>query len=122
MKKIIAATKNKMVSEDSCGERGCIYFKQEVERLSRLVIQKVREGKDIRERLENLIKEKEERQITLEQEVEKRTRELEEKLVELEQFHRIAVGRELNMVELKEKLRIAEEELLGFQQTLAKQV
>ncbi|MCX6799562.1 MAG: HAMP domain-containing protein [Candidatus Falkowbacteria bacterium] len=41
----------------------------------------------------------------LETEVSNRTKELKEKLVELERFNKLAVGRELKMIELKEELK-----------------
>ena len=41
----------------------------------------------------------------LEQQVEKETRELQEKISELERFQKLAVGRELKMVELKNKIK-----------------
>lgn len=50
-------------------------------------------------------------QKKLEDEIEKKTRELQEKLEELEAFHKIAVGRELKMIELKEKIAQLEEEI-----------
>ncbi|OIN97311.1 hypothetical protein AUJ66_03720 [Candidatus Desantisbacteria bacterium CG1_02_38_46] len=48
---------------------------------------------------------------TLEQRVNGRTKELEEKVEELGKFSRLAVGRELKMVELKEKIKKLEQEL-----------
>lgn len=50
-------------------------------------------------------------QEKLKYEVEKKTQELQEKIEELEAFHKIAVGRELKMIELKEKINQLEEEL-----------
>ena len=43
-------------------------------------------------------------QKKLQEEVDKKTRELKEKIEELESFHKIAVGRELKMIELKEEI------------------
>jgi len=56
-------------------------------------------------------KELEELAKSLEYRVEERTKEIKEKMDELEKFHSLAVGRELKMVELKQKLKEAEEEL-----------
>jgi len=42
--------------------------------------------------------------VGLEQEVQKRTQDLQDKLLELERFNKIAVGRELKMVELKKEI------------------
>lgn len=50
-------------------------------------------------------------QKKLQEQVDKKTKELQEKLEELETFHKIAVGRELKMIELKEKIEKLEEEL-----------
>ncbi|MDP3093504.1 MAG: hypothetical protein Q8N16_01955 [bacterium] len=79
------------------------------EKLARIALEEAKaslEGK-IKERtkeLENLTK-------NLGQKVDIRTTELEEKLEELEKINRLAVGRELRMIELKEKIRKLEEEL-----------
>lgn len=56
-------------------------------------------------------RELEEMAKSLEGRVEERTREIKEKMAELEKFHELAVGRELKMVELKQQLKEAEEEL-----------
>ncbi|MDP2735124.1 MAG: hypothetical protein Q8P12_02875, partial [bacterium] len=42
---------------------------------------------------------------SLEEKVEGRTKELQEKIEQLERFQKLAVGREMKMVELKEKLK-----------------
>lgn len=47
----------------------------------------------------------------LEEEVLRRTEELQTKLVELERFNKVAVGRELRMVELKEEIALLKKEL-----------
>lgn len=47
----------------------------------------------------------------LEQKVKERTKELEEKIGELEKFHKLTVGRELKMIELKKRLEKLEKEL-----------
>jgi nitrogen fixation/metabolism regulation signal transduction histidine kinase len=47
----------------------------------------------------------------LEKKVKKRTRELNKKIEELERFHKIAVRRELKMIELKRRIRELEEQL-----------
>lgn len=44
-------------------------------------------------------------QTSLEEKVRERTKELQERLNELERFHRLTVGRELKMIELKKELR-----------------
>ncbi len=50
-------------------------------------------------------------QKKLEEQVERKTQELQEKVEELEKFHKIAVGRELKMIELKEEIQRLKEEL-----------
>ncbi|MDI6602512.1 MAG: HAMP domain-containing protein [Patescibacteria group bacterium] len=47
----------------------------------------------------------------LEEEVERRTKEVRERMEELEKFHRLAVGRELKMVELKKEIKKLKKEL-----------
>ena len=48
-------------------------------------------------------------QKKLQEEVNKKTQELQEKVEELESFHKIAVGRELKMIELKEEIACLKE-------------
>lgn len=62
-------------------------------------------------------KELEEMAKSLEGRVEERTKEIKEKMTELEKFHGLAVGREIKMVELKQKLRETEEELEKMRET-----
>jgi len=81
-----------------------LFLEQEIIRLSSLVIQKVKEGKEIRRRLEKALLENERRRAELEGQIQKRTKELQEKVRELEKFQKMAVGRELKMVELKEEI------------------
>ncbi|KPJ56827.1 hypothetical protein AMJ49_03720 [Parcubacteria bacterium DG_74_2] len=50
-------------------------------------------------------KELQELNQTLEQQVEKRTEELQERVDELERFHKLTIGRELKMVELKKEIK-----------------
>jgi len=47
----------------------------------------------------------------LEEEVKRRTKEIQEKMAELERFQRLAVGRELKMIELKKEIERLKEEL-----------
>jgi len=47
----------------------------------------------------------------LEGKVERRTKEIQEKMADLERFQRLAVGRELKMIELKEEIKKLKEEL-----------
>jgi len=48
---------------------------------------------------------------SLERQVQEKTKELQEKLEELERFNKLAVGRELRMIELKEEIKRLKEEL-----------
>jgi len=50
---------------------------------------------------------------SLEEQVKSRTKELQKKIEELEKFHRLAVGRELKMVELKKEVEKLKKELQG---------
>ncbi|MBI2578062.1 MAG: PAS domain-containing protein [Candidatus Wildermuthbacteria bacterium] len=58
---------------------------------------------DVRQ-LQGLLQGLQRAQMTLQEQVERRTKELREKVEELEQFHRLTVGREMKMVELKKEL------------------
>lgn len=51
----------------------------------------------------------------LENQVGERTQELQERVNELERFHQLTVGRELKMIELKEKIRELEEKLKNLE-------
>jgi len=55
--------------------------------------------------LEELNRQLEELNKTLEEKVKQRTKELQERVNELERFHRLTVGRELKMRELKEEIK-----------------
>lgn len=48
---------------------------------------------------------------SLEEQVKERTRELQERMTALERFHRVAVGRELKMIELKKEIKKLKEKL-----------
>jgi hypothetical protein len=50
----------------------------------------------------------------LKDKVKERTKELEDKMVELEKFKKMAVGRELKMVELKKQLKEMKDEIDGL--------
>jgi len=56
-------------------------------------------------------KQLEEEAASLEEKVKERTRELKKKIEELERFQKIAVGRELKMIELKKEIKRLKEEL-----------
>lgn len=56
-------------------------------------------------------KELEELTETLEEKVKEKTKGLQEKIAELERFHKLTVGRELKMIELKKKIKELEKEL-----------
>jgi HAMP domain-containing protein len=53
----------------------------------------------------------EEERLLLEEKVKERTKELRERIEELEKFHKLAVGRELKMIELKKELTALKKEL-----------
>lgn len=52
----------------------------------------------------------------LDKKVKERTKELQKKMEEMERFQKLAVGRELKMVELKEKIKNLEKELEKYEQ------
>ncbi len=58
-------------------------------------------------------------QEKLEEKVQERTKELQAKVEELERFHRLTVGRELKMMELKKSLDEAQKELQGSKEKAA---
>jgi hypothetical protein len=75
----------------------------------------LREAKQTLEiRVEARTRELKEIAKNLDEQVKKRTGELQEKVQELEKFQKIAVGRELKMIELKKKIRELEEELKKY--------
>jgi len=74
--------------------------------------QELEKAKDVLEiKVRARTKELEELTQSLEQQVKQRTEELQEKLAELESFNKMAVGRELKMVSLKEEAEKLKEEL-----------
>jgi len=83
--------------------------KEEVEREGERAIMSYQKSEEARKVLEEKIKERtsELEQLVAKQEkmVSGRTKELQEKVEELEKFHRLTIGRELKMVELKEKIK-----------------
>jgi nitrate/nitrite-specific signal transduction histidine kinase len=52
---------------------------------------------------------------SLDQKVKERTGELQDRLKELERFHKLAVGRELKMVELKNKIKALKDKLKEYE-------
>ena len=93
----------------------------ELEKTKASLEEKVKERTNELERvnisLEEKVKERtnelEESKKNLEKEVSSRTRELQNKLTELELFNKVAVGRELKMVELKEEIAKLQGRLTG---------
>jgi len=97
-------------SEDEIGEliEG---FNQMVKDL-RKSQQELQEAKNILEiKVKARTKELEELTGTLEEKVKSRTKKLQEKIEELEKFQKLTVGRELEIVELKKKIKKLEEKL-----------
>ncbi|MCD5396407.1 MAG: hypothetical protein LR000_01965 [Candidatus Pacebacteria bacterium] len=79
-------------------------LQKQKEVLEKEVAQRTRELQDLNERLE--------------EEIKKRTKELQEKIAELEQINKLAVGRELKMVEMKEEIQRLRQELKKCQEKL----
>lgn len=72
----------------------------------------IEEAKTVLEiKVEARTKELEELTESLDKQVKERTKELEEKIEELEKFRKLAVGRELKMIELKKEIERLKEEL-----------
>lgn len=67
--------------------------------------------KNLEAKVKQRTKELEELAQTLEKKVKERTRELQAKVEELERFQKLAVGREMKMLELKRKIKELEEKL-----------
>jgi len=68
--------------------------------------EKLEESKTTLEiRVEARTKELKELTESLDEQVKQRTKELQEKIKELEKFHKLAVGRELKMIELKKEIK-----------------
>jgi len=67
-------------------------------------------GRDLRE-IRKLINELREAKTGLEEKVKERTKEIQERVVELEKFNKLAVGRELKMIELKKEIEKLKEKL-----------
>lgn len=65
----------------------------------------------LKEKVSERTKELEKLTKSLEEKVQGRTKELQEKMQELEKFNKLAVGREMKMIELKEKIKELEEKL-----------
>ena len=90
-------------------------LKESKETLEAKVKERTRELEEAKGSLEVKIeartKELKELSESLEKKVEERTKELNERLEELERFHTVTVGRELKMMEVKEKIKKLEKEL-----------
>jgi len=72
--------------------------------------QELEESKNVLEvRVKARTRELQELNKNLEGKVRERTKELQKRLDELERFHRLTVGRELKMIELKKELRVKQE-------------
>ena len=90
-------------------------LKNLTEHLEEEVQERTKELEEERASLEVKVKArtKELRELTagLEEKVQERTKELQERVEELEKFHRLTVGRELRMIELKKEIGRLKEEL-----------
>jgi hypothetical protein len=74
--------------------------------------EELKEAKSVLEiKVKARTRELEEERASLEEKVKERTRELQERLAELERFHKLTVGRELKMMELKKEIETLKKEL-----------
>ncbi len=84
-----------------------------------LMVKKLREARETLEdekavleiRVKARTRELEELAQTLDEKVKERTKELQKRIDELERFHRLTVGREMKMIELKKRIKELEKEL-----------
>ena len=73
------------------------------------------ERKGLEKKVNERTKELEELTKSLENKVRDRTKELEEKIQEAEKFNKLAIGREMKMIELKKKIGELEEKIRNQQ-------
>lgn len=99
---------NMMVSEL---KKARTELEEEKESLQIKVNARTRALAELAASLEKKVKERTRELELKNQEIEKRSRELEEKIEELNKFHKLSIGREMKMVEMKEKIRLMEEEI-----------
>jgi nitrate/nitrite-specific signal transduction histidine kinase len=86
-------------------------FNQMIEKIVQYQ-EEIKESKDILEiKVRARTRELQELAENLELEVQERTKDLKEKINELEKFHKLAIGRELKMIELKKKIKELESQL-----------
>lgn len=111
--------KLKLTTKDEIGELA-EEFNQMIAKLkeSREILED--EKKVLEIRVKARTRELEELAQSLDEKVKQRTKELEERIKELEKFHRLTVGRELKMSELKEKIKKLEEELKRYKEAKSK--
>ncbi len=123
----------KKVGEGNLDVKINIPTKDEIGQLAEEFNQMVKKLKESREVLEDEKKvleirvkartrELEELARTLDEKVKERTKELQERIKELEKFHRLTVGREMKMVELKNKIKKLEEELKKYKQNAKRKI
>lgn len=101
-----------------------LQLKELTEELDKKVKERTKELEEERASLEIKVqartKELRELAQSLDQKVKERTKELEERIRELEEFHRLTVGRELKMVELKEEIERLKKENEKLREKLGK--
>ncbi|MCD6114713.1 HAMP domain-containing protein [bacterium] len=91
-----------------------------IEQLKKTKDQLEEEKKVLEVRVRARTEELEEMAKNLDAQVKERTKELQERIKQLERFHKLTVGRETKMIELKKKIRQLEEELEKYRSKQSK--
>ncbi|KPJ56824.1 hypothetical protein AMJ49_03705 [Parcubacteria bacterium DG_74_2] len=102
--------KLKIISSDEVGELTNSFNKM-VEDLKKSKIALEQEKASLEIKVKARTKELAELNQTLEERVKERTKELRERIDELERFHKLTIGREVKMIELKKEIKKLKEKL-----------
>ena len=97
------------------------FLKKKTRELSKTKIDLEKERKTLEDKVEERTRELNKQKMVLEDRVHERTQDLQERVNQLESFHRLATGRELKMVELKEEIKEKEETIERLKRELGQQ-